>query len=111
MTNLPYHGFAANQIWLETVAVASDLLAWAQTLAFPPTSPARRWKPKRLGCDCSPWPDGSSAPAADTAPGPAPHRLALGGTHRHRLDPTPPPDPDHPNPTTQGPGEPATQRR
>jgi hypothetical protein len=48
MTNLPYHGFTANQIWLEIVALASDLLAWAQTLAFPPTAPARRWEPKRL---------------------------------------------------------------
>lgn len=48
MTNLPYRGFAANQIWLEIVALASDLLAWAQTLAFPPTSPVRRWEPKRL---------------------------------------------------------------
>jgi Transposase DDE domain group 1 len=48
LTNLPYHRFAANQIWLEIVALAADLLAWAQTLALPPTAPARRWEPKRL---------------------------------------------------------------
>ena len=48
LTNLPYHDFAANQIWLEIVALAADLLAWAQTLAFPATAPARRWEPKRL---------------------------------------------------------------
>jgi hypothetical protein len=48
LTNLPYHDFAANQVWLEIVALAADLLAWAQTLAFPPTAPARRWEPKRL---------------------------------------------------------------
>jgi len=48
LTNLPYHRFAANQIWLEIVALAADLLAWAQTLAFPATAAARRWEPKRL---------------------------------------------------------------
>ncbi len=48
LRNLPYHCFAANQIWLEIVALAADLLAWAQTLAFPTTAAARRWEPKRL---------------------------------------------------------------
>ena len=48
LTNLPYHRFAANQIWLEIVALAADLLAWAQTLAFPSTAAVRRWEPKRL---------------------------------------------------------------
>ena len=48
MRNLPFHGFAANQIWLEIVALASDLLAWTQTLAFKRSEPARRWEPKRL---------------------------------------------------------------
>jgi hypothetical protein len=28
MRNLPYHGFAHNQIWLEIVALAAELLAW-----------------------------------------------------------------------------------
>lgn len=48
MRNLPFHGFAANQIWLEIVALAADLLAWTQTLAWDKREPARRWEPKRL---------------------------------------------------------------
>jgi hypothetical protein len=48
LTNLPYQGFAANQIWLEIVALAADLLAWTQTLAFATTAAVRRWEPKRL---------------------------------------------------------------
>lgn len=48
LRNLPFHGYAQNQIWLEIVALASDLLAWTQTLAFDEREPARRWEPKRL---------------------------------------------------------------
>jgi hypothetical protein len=48
MRNLPFHGYAANQIWLEIVALAADLLAWTQTLAWGEHEPARRWEPKRL---------------------------------------------------------------
>ena len=48
MRNLPYHGFAHNQIWLEIIALAADLLAWTQNLAFDRHQPARRWEPKRL---------------------------------------------------------------
>ena len=48
MRNLPFHGFAHNQIWLEIAALAADLLAWTQTLAFDQHEPARRWEPKRL---------------------------------------------------------------
>jgi hypothetical protein len=47
LRNLPFHGFAQNQIWLEIVALAADLLAWTQTLAWH-DHPARRWEPKRL---------------------------------------------------------------
>ncbi len=47
LRNLPLHDFAANQIWLELVALANDLLAWTQNLALPDT-PARVWEPKRL---------------------------------------------------------------
>ncbi|MGH8967434.1 MAG: IS1380 family transposase, partial [Actinomycetes bacterium] len=47
LRNLPLHGFAANQLWLEIVALAADLTAWAQMLAFG-DHPARRWEPKRL---------------------------------------------------------------
>jgi hypothetical protein len=47
LRNLPLHDFAANQIWLELVALAADLLAWTQHLALADT-PARTWEPKRL---------------------------------------------------------------
>jgi hypothetical protein len=48
MRNLPFHGYAHNQIWLEIVALAADLLAWTQTLAWTAQAPIRRWEPKRL---------------------------------------------------------------
>ena len=47
LRNFPFHGFAQNQIWLEIVALAADLLTWTQTLAWH-RHPARRWEPKRL---------------------------------------------------------------
>lgn len=47
LRNLPFHGFAQNQLWLEIVTLAADLLVWTQTLAFT-DHPARRWEPKRL---------------------------------------------------------------
>ena len=47
LRNLPLHDFTANQIWLELVALAADLLAWTQHLALTGT-PARVWEPKRL---------------------------------------------------------------
>src|SRR5258707_15688491 len=46
LRNLPLQGFAQNQIWCEIVALACELLAWMQMLAF--TGPARRWEPRRL---------------------------------------------------------------
>ena len=47
LRNLPFYGFAQNQIWLEIITLAADLLVWTQTLAFT-NHPARRWEPKRL---------------------------------------------------------------
>lgn len=47
LRNLPLHGFTQNQVWLELVALACDLLAWTQMLALN-DHPARRWEPKRL---------------------------------------------------------------
>ncbi|MEV5576068.1 IS1380 family transposase [Spirillospora sp. NPDC052269] len=47
LRNLPLHDAAANQLWLELLALATDLTAWAQMLAFA-DHPARRWEPKRL---------------------------------------------------------------
>jgi Transposase DDE domain group 1 len=46
LRNLPLQGFDQNRIWLAVVALAADLTAWMQTLAF--DGPARRWEPKRL---------------------------------------------------------------
>jgi len=46
LRNLPLHGYAANQIWCELVAMASELTAWMQMLAL--NGPARAWEPKRL---------------------------------------------------------------
>ena len=48
LRNLPFHGYAQNRIWMEIVALAADLLAWTQILAFDEREPARRWEPKRL---------------------------------------------------------------
>jgi len=47
LRNLPLHSFAANQIWLELVTLACDLLAWTQQLALAGTF-AQTWEPKRL---------------------------------------------------------------
>jgi hypothetical protein len=46
LRNMPLKGSAANQLWCEVVALACDLLAWAQMLAL--AGAARRWEPKRL---------------------------------------------------------------
>lgn len=48
LRNLPFHDYAKNRLWLEVVALAADLLAWTQTIAFDQHEPARRWEPKRL---------------------------------------------------------------
>lgn len=47
LRNLPLHGFNQNQVWLEIVALALDLIAWTQMLALH-DHPASRWEPKRL---------------------------------------------------------------
>jgi hypothetical protein len=46
LRNLPLHHTAQNQIWLEIVQLALDLLAWMPMLAL--TGQARRWEPKRM---------------------------------------------------------------
>ncbi|SDJ25538.1 MULTISPECIES: IS1380 family transposase [Nocardiaceae] len=47
LRNLPFHSYNANRIWTAIVALAMDLTAWTQILAFGPDS-ARRWEPKTL---------------------------------------------------------------
>lgn len=46
LRNLPLHDTAQNQIWLEIVQIALDLLAWMPLLAL--TGSARLWEPRRL---------------------------------------------------------------
>ncbi|CAM5414445.1 IS1380 family transposase [Streptomyces spiroverticillatus] len=46
LRNLPLHDAAQNQIWLEIVQLALDLLAWMPMLAL--TDKARLWEPRRL---------------------------------------------------------------
>ncbi|MER7684970.1 IS1380 family transposase [Streptomyces sp. NPDC097610] len=46
LRNLPLHDAAQNQIWLEIVQLALDLLAWMPMLAL--TGKARLWEPRRL---------------------------------------------------------------
>lgn len=46
LRNLPLHHSASNQLWLEIVQLALDLLAWMPMLAL--TGEARRWEPKKL---------------------------------------------------------------
>jgi hypothetical protein len=46
LRNLPLHHAASNQLWLEIVQLALDLLAWMPMLAL--TGAARRWEPKKL---------------------------------------------------------------
>ena len=87
LRNLPFHGYAQNRIWLEIVALAADLLAWTQTLAFT-GQPARRWEPKRLRVP-DPGRRRTHRPHRPTTTPPAPTRLALEPPHRHRLDRTP----------------------
>ena len=40
---------AQNQVWCQIVQLASDLVAWMQTIAFT-SDDARKWEPKRLPC-------------------------------------------------------------
>lgn len=46
LRNLPLHDTAQNQIWLEIIQIALDLLAWMPLLAL--TGTARLWEPRRL---------------------------------------------------------------
>jgi hypothetical protein len=46
LRNLPLHDFTANEIWLELVQLAADLITWTQHLAL--AGPARTWEPKRI---------------------------------------------------------------
>lgn len=47
LSNLPSHGFDANRIWCQIVAMASEIQAWTGLLALNGHE-ARRWEPKKL---------------------------------------------------------------
>ncbi len=47
LRNLPLHEVDQNRIWQAIVALACEITAWTQLLAFI-DQPARRWEPKRL---------------------------------------------------------------
>ena len=47
LTNLPLASFNANRIWCAVVALAAEITAWMQMLAFGGHE-ARRWEPKKL---------------------------------------------------------------
>ena len=47
LTNLPLHELDQNRIWCAVVALACEITAWTQLLAYT-EHPARRWEPKRL---------------------------------------------------------------
>lgn len=47
LTNLPLTSFNANRIWCAVVALAAEITAWMQMLAFGETD-ARGWEPKKL---------------------------------------------------------------
>ena len=46
LRNFPFHDFHANQVWLELVLAAQDLIAFFQRLCL--RGQARGWEPKRL---------------------------------------------------------------
>jgi len=48
LANLPLASFAANRIWCAVVALAAEITAWMQMLAFTEHQAARRWEPKKL---------------------------------------------------------------
>jgi hypothetical protein len=48
LANLPLASFNANRIWCAVVALAAEITAWMQMLAFTNTETARRWEPKKL---------------------------------------------------------------
>ena len=87
LTNLPLHDFAQNQIWLAIVALALDLTAWMQLLAFrdAPGAP--------LGTQTAPAADPQhrrpARPARPTDPAAPAAARTLAAPHHHRAQPPP----------------------
>ncbi len=65
LRNLPLHHTAQNQLWLEIVQIARDLLAWMPMLAL--AGETRGWGPAVFGSVASPpQPRSSPSPTAGT---------------------------------------------
>ena len=47
LEKFPLQGFAQNQLWCQIIQLASELVAWMQTIALTGHD-ARKWEPKRL---------------------------------------------------------------
>src|SRR5699024_7042085 len=47
LLKFPLQSFAQNQIWCQIIQLASELVAWMQTIAFT-SDDTRKWEPKRL---------------------------------------------------------------
>ncbi len=47
LAKFPLQGYAQNQIWCQIIQLASELVAWMQTIALTGHD-ARKWEPKRL---------------------------------------------------------------
>ncbi|MFQ6486205.1 IS1380 family transposase [Brachybacterium epidermidis] len=47
LMKFPLQGFAQNQVWCQIIQLASELVAWMQTIALTGHD-ARKWEPKRL---------------------------------------------------------------
>ncbi len=105
LPNLPFHGFTQNQIWLEIIALAADLLTWTQTLGFGDHQ-ARRWDPRSCDSASWPWPDASSEPAADNTydyPAAGPGTTSSTPAGRHSNTPEQPTHTDDRDTETGGP--------
>ena len=87
LRNLPFHNYQTNRIWLEVVALAADLIAWTQTLAFDDHQPARRWEPKRFRFRLLAV-AGRLIRTGRRRQTPTTPRLALDPPDPHRLDPS-----------------------
>ena len=90
LTNLPLQAFAKNQIWLELVQLAAELLTWTQLLAWH-DQPARTWEPKRLRLRLLAVAGTAHHHRPPTHPAPLP-TMALGRPHHQRPPPPGPAD-------------------
>ena len=78
LAKLPFQSFAMNEVWVEIVMLAHDLLVWTQTLCL--DDELAKAEPKRVATGCCTSPDGSRSPAAA-----APHGMAVGCCAHHRV--------------------------